>query len=250
MRYFVELSYKGTNFHGWQVQHNAPSVQEELNRAMEVLLRSAVSVTGAGRTDTGVHALQMFAHFDAQFDYDNDTLRYKLNGILPDDIAIRRIIPVKEGAHARFDALSRSYRYYIHQQKNPFLKETSWLLHKDLNLEAMNKAAALLFQYKDFTSFSKVKTQTKTNNCVIKEAKWEKNRDGLLFHVSADRFLRNMVRALVGTMVQVGEGKLGTADFEEVIIARDRRKAGPSAPAHGLFLAKVEYPSEIFEEDY
>lgn len=247
MRYFIEISYDGKNYHGWQVQVQAPTVQEEINKALSVLIQEEVNVTGAGRTDAGVHALQMFAHFDAELPFPEESLIYKLNGILPHDVAVRNLFKMKPDAHARFDANARSYEYHIHQRKDPFVSDRSWYIYIDLNLDLMNKASSVLLEFDDFTSFSKVNTETKTNNCDISKAIWVKGKEQLVFQVTADRFLRNMVRALVGTLVDVGMEKIDIEDFKNIIKAEDRQKAGVSAPARGLFLSKIEYPEEIFE---
>jgi len=246
LRYFIEISYDGTNYHGWQIQPNAISVQEVLEKAMSLLLRETVKITGAGRTDTGVHAAQMFAHFDTTQNIDTEQLSYKLNAFLPQDIAVKNIQAVLDTAHARFDAKARSYRYFIHRHKNPFLNDYSWHLQKDLDMDLMNQAARLLLQYEDFKSFSKTHTDVKTYLCDVKEANWQQTDNQLIFNITADRFLRNMVRAVVGTLVEVGLHKLTSSDFEQIIKARDRSKAGFSAPAKGLFLTKIIYPTKIF----
>ncbi len=246
MRYFIELSYAGTNYHGWQSQPNAVTIQEQLEKALSLLLRSSVKITGAGRTDAGVHARQMFAHFDTEILFDPDNLIYKLNSFLSNDIAIYKIFKVHSGAHARFDAVSRSYSYYMHRKKNPFFNDFSWYFKKKLNLEQMNEAAQKLLLYDDFKSFSKTHTDVKTYICHIERAFWEQKNEQLIFHITADRFLRNMVRAVVGTLFEVGLEKLTVDDFEQIIKARDRNKAGFSVPAHGLFLEKIVYPSKIF----
>jgi len=246
LRYFIELSYAGTNYHGWQSQPNAVTIQEQLEKALSLLLRSSVKITGAGRTDAGVHARQMYAHFDTEILFDPDNLIYKLNSFLSNDIAIYKIFKVHSGAHARFDAVSRSYSYYMHRKKNPFFNDFSWYFKKELNLEQMNEAARKLLLYDDFKSFSKTHTDVKTYICHIERAFWEQKNEQLIFHITADRFLRNMVRAVVGTLFEVGLEKLTVDDFEQIIKARDRNKAGFSVPAHGLFLEKIVYPSKIF----
>jgi tRNA pseudouridine38-40 synthase len=240
------LSYKGTNYHGWQVQPNADTVQANIEKALTLLLRQPMQIVGAGRTDAGVHAQEMFAHFDVPQAIDTKALTYKLNAFLPKDIAIHDILPVKESAHARFDATARSYKYFINRNKNPFLTETSWYLAKDLDVNAMNEAAKILLQYDDFKSFSKTHTDVKTFICDVREAYWEQSNGQLIFNITADRFLRNMVRAIVGTLVDVGLHKLSKQDFINIIEAKDRQKAGFSVPAQGLFLTKIEYPSNIF----
>ncbi len=246
MRYFIELSYNGKPYHGWQIQPNAITVQEELEKALSLLLRQNIKITGAGRTDTGVHALQMFAHFDIDKPVETAKLVNKLNAFLPQDIAIRQIRQVTADAHARFDALSRSYKYYIHRYKQPFLYDRSWYFTKDLDVKLMNKAANILLLYDDFKSFSKTHTDVKTYICRIDEARWDVTDNQLVFSITADRFLRNMVRAIVGTLVDVGLHKISEADFVKIIEAGDRQQAGFSVPAHALFLTQITYPDNIF----
>ncbi|QGY46358.1 tRNA pseudouridine(38-40) synthase TruA [Maribellus comscasis] len=245
-RYFLQLSYKGTSYHGWQVQPNALSVQEVMEKALSTLLRENVSVVGAGRTDTGVHASFFVLHFDAaNSDIDVQNFPYKLNRFLPKDIAVQRVWRVKNDAHARFDALSRTYKYYISTTKDPFATETTYHFSPELDVLKMNNAAKLLFGYTDFTSFSRLHTDVKTNNCKIYQAEWTSEGTQLVFTIKADRFLRNMVRAIVGTLLEVGKGKLSVDGFKNVIEAEDRRIAGVSAPAEGLFLVGIEYPDEM-----
>jgi len=246
LRYFLELSYNGSQYHGWQSQPNAVSVQENIEKALSIILRFPTKITGAGRTDAGVHARQMFAHFDTDNTIDIEQLTHRLNRFLPQDIAISNIIPVQPDAHARFDATARSYAYHIHQQKNPFLQQTSWHFSKKLDVDAMNKAAKALFFYEDFQSFSKTHTDVKTYICRIEEAYWQQDNDKLTFHITADRFLRNMVRAIVGTLIEVGLSKISVADFAHIIEAKNRSKAGFSVPAKGLFLTQIVYPKNIF----
>ena len=246
LRYFLEFSYQGTHYHGWQIQPNAISVQEVLEKSIGLLLRKTIKITGAGRTDTGVHARQMFAHFDVEKSIDIPDLVYKLNSFLPKDIAVKTIHPVSDSAHARFGAVSRRYDYVIHTKKDPFLVETSWYLSKDLDVDLMNQAAGILLQYKDFKSFSKNHTDVKTYICDIKNTFWTQQGHQLIFTITADRFLRNMVRAIVGTLVHVGLHKINIKDFEKIIKARDRRQAGFSVPAQGLFLTEINYPNQIF----
>lgn len=246
MRYFLELSYNGSQYHGWQSQPNAVSVQENIEKALSMILRFPTKITGAGRTDAGVHAQQMFAHFDTDNTIDIEQLTHRLNRFLPQDIAISNIIPVQPDAHARFDATARSYAYHIHQQKNPFLQQTSWHFSKKLDVDAMNKAAKALFFYEDFQSFSKTHTDVKTYICKIEEAYWQQDNDNLTFHITADRFLRNMVRAIVGTLIEVGLSKISVADFAHIIEVKNRSKAGFSVPAQGLFLTQIVYPKNIF----
>ncbi len=242
MRYFIEFAYNGKNYCGRQSQPHSPSVQETINKALSTLLRTQIDVLGAGRTDTGVHARQMYAHFDHDVIADTETLLQRMNSFLPKDIAIYRIIPVHDDAHARFDATSRTYEYHISTYKDVFEHEGSWYNFHPLNVDRMNEAAKVLFDYIDFKCFSKTHTDVKTFNCKIKEAYWQQKGTHLVFTVTADRFLRNMVRAIVGTLVNVGLGKMSTDDFRTVIESRDRNKAGFSVPAHGLYLIKVEYP--------
>ena len=246
MRYFIELSYAGTRYHGWQTQPNADTVQATIEKALSLLLRTPTKITGAGRTDAGVHARQMFAHFDVENEIDPVDLTYKLNSFLPGDIAIHRIHQVTDEAHARFDATARSYQYFIHRYKNPFLTETSWHLAKDLDVDLMNKAARILLDYKDFKSFSKTHTDVKTFICDVRYAEWQMLDNQLVFNITADRFLRNMVRAIVGTLVDVGLHKLSVDDFKQIIESRDRSNAGFSVPAKGLFLTEITYPKQIF----
>lgn len=242
MRYFIHFSYFGKNYHGWQVQPHAISVQEVLTKALSLLLKSEIEIVGAGRTDSGVHASQMFAHFDYQAEFNSNELVKKLNSFLPPDIAVYDIITVEATAHARFDATKRTYEYHIHTQKNPFKNDLSWYFHYDLNVEKMNEACKILFNYIDFQCFSKTNTDVFTYNCKIYEAYWKKDGNNLIFTISADRFLRNMVRAIVGTLIGVGQNKLSLADFEQIIQSKNRSKAGFSVPAHGLYLTKIEYP--------
>ncbi|MGG8497014.1 tRNA pseudouridine(38-40) synthase TruA [Tenacibaculum sp. TC6] len=241
MRYFIELSYNGKDYHGWQVQPHAITVQEKINKAISTLLQEDISVVGAGRTDAGVHASQMFAHFDTNQPIDSN-FTYKLNAILPNNIVIYNIIPVANDAHARFDAVSRSYEYRIWLGRNPFLLDTTWqLLYQNIDIEAMNKAAKLLYEYNDFECFSKVKTDVNTFICKVTHAEWKLHKNELTFHITADRFLRNMVRAIVGTLLEVGLEKKTVNDFKKVIESKNRGNAGVSVPAKGLFLTNVTY---------
>lgn len=247
-RYFIFISYKGTSYHGWQIQPNSVTVQKLLDEALTTILSESISTTGAGRTDTGVHAFVFCAHFDSSSSGldKNKNLIYKLNRYLPEDISVTRIRKVRSDANARFSALSRTYKYYISTAKDPFSDDSSWYLHGDINIEEMNKAGQILLNHTDFTSFSKLHTNVKTNNCRIYYASWEIKGSQLIFSIKADRFLRNMVRAIVGTMIEVGLGKINLKDFTEIIMAKDRGKAGKSAPAKGLFLSEIEYPDSIF----
>jgi len=241
-RYFIKLAYKGTNYHGWQIQENAHTVQAELNEKMSLMLGESINLVGCGRTDTGVHAREFYAHFEISKKLNElRDLTFRLNGFLPDDIVIYEIFKVPADFHARFDAKSRTYKYYISIQKNPFLTGQSFYFHGKLDVSKMNEACSVLFNYTDFTSFSKLHTQTKTNNCKIYKAIWKEDGDELIFTIQADRFLRNMVRAIVGTMIEIGSGKLGVQDMKRIIEAKDRSDAGFSVPAEGLFLEAVAY---------
>lgn len=247
------MAYDGTRYHGWQIQPNGISVQETLQDALATLLRRPVPVTGAGRTDAGVHARMMVVHFDFEYagepekKIDGVWLTDKLNRLLPPDISVYQTIPVAGDAHARFDALSRTYHYFVHVGKSPFLRAYSCRLFRSLDFEAMNRAAAVLFEYTDFTSFSKTNTDTKTNNCRIMKAQWTEVAPGeWRFEIQADRFLRNMVRAVVGTLVEVGRGKMDVEGFRRVIEGKDRCGAGESMPGNALFLVDVQYPERCF----
>ncbi len=242
MRFFITLSFDGTNYHGWQIQPNSDSVQQRLQEALSTLLRQPVEVVGAGRTDTGVHARMMVAHFDWEELIDGKQLAYKLNKFLPQDIAVQEVRLVDEEKHARFSATSRTYHYFIHMRKDPFQQAYSWQVPFKLDFEKMNEAAKVLLEYRDFTSFSKVNTDTKTNLCDVKEAFWEEIApDRWRFTITANRFLRNMVRAIVGTLVEVGRGRLSPEDVRRIIEAKDRCSAGESVPAKGLFLVDIKY---------
>ncbi|MDF2552805.1 MAG: truA [Chryseobacterium sp.] len=244
MRYFIEFSYNGKNYFGYQIQPKDISVQEELEKALSTILREPIKTVGAGRTDTGVHARKMFAHFETE-QFLSDQLTHKMNSFLPSDISIKRIFPVKDDFHARFDATFRTYEYYISLEKNPFTEDSAWQLwRRNIDVNIMNEACKILFEYEDFTSFAKLHTDNKTNLCKIYKAEWEQNGSELKFTVSANRFLRNMVRAIVGTMVEVGSGKIQPNDIRKVIENKNRNSAGTSAPAHGLFLVDVGYEFE------
>ncbi len=245
LRYFIELSYNGKNYHGWQIQPNAISVQEVLEKALSTLLRTKIGVVGAGRTDTGVHATQIFAHFDSLQLLDEKEFVYKLNSILPKSIAIAKVFRVTDDAHARFHAIKRSYEYKIITKKNPFLQEYTHIIKMPLDVEKMNKAAAILLEYTNFRCFSKVKTEVHTFNCDISHAQWIFENNQLVFQISANRFLRNMVRAIVGTLLNVGLGKIQVSDMHDIIKSEDRGAAGVSVPAQGLYLTQVEYPENI-----
>lgn len=246
-RYFILFSYDGAAYHGWQVQPNARTVQQMLEEALTTLLRTPMTVVGAGRTDAGVNAASMVAHVDLPDNTDTVQLKYKLNRILPPDIAVSDILPVKRDAHARFDALSRRYCYYVSTAKSPFSRRYAYRLMGSVDFEAMNRAAALLPEYTDFTSFSKLHTDVKTNNCRIVQAQWRRlDENHWVFEIEADRFLRNMVRAIVGTLLMVGRGKMTLDGFRRVIEQKERCAAGDSAAAEALFLAEVKYPKEIY----
>ena len=248
MRYFADIEFDGTAYSGWQIQPQSPSVQQTLEEALALFMRQKVDVTGAGRTDAGVHAAQMIAHFDLDEPQDPDWMVHKLNGILPPDIAVHRIFPVRPDAHARFDATARTYKYYVTLDKSAFHRNYSWFLPNEPDFELMNKAAGLLISTVDFTSFSKLHTDTKTNDCHVTEAQWSPMEDGRwVFTITADRFLRNMVRAIVGTLMDVGRHKLSIEGFRQIIESKDRCSAGDSAPAPGLFLYKIEYPDNIIQ---
>ena len=243
MRFFITLSYDGTRYHGWQVQPNGPSVQEKLQWALSTILRQDIQVTGAGRTDAGVHARMMVAHFDVEtMDYELQDLMYKLNRLLPQDIAIQMIEPVSDEMHARFSATSRTYHYYIHTVKDPFLRAYSCELHYPLDFDKMNKAAAILMTYEDFGAFCKAHANVKTTLCHITAAQWHQtSSSSWYFEITANRFLRNMVRAVVGTLIDVGRGRLSLDDFRKVIEGKRRTEAGESMPANALFLEEVKY---------
>ena len=247
MRYFLEIAYNGKNYSGWQIQPNAPSIQETLTNALSTILREELNIVGAGRTDAGVHASQLFVHFDVDEELDEELVQ-KLNSFLPDDIVVKNLFLVSDEAHARFDAVSRSYEYRILLGRDPFTLDTTWqLYYQQLDVEMMNNAAAELLNYTNFKSFSKSKTDVKTYNCKVTQAKWILDNNLLTFHISADRFLRNMVRAIVGTLIEVGLGKKTVEDFREIIESEDRSKAGFSVPPQGLFLVKVAYPEKILK---
>lgn len=244
----MRLSYNGSNYCGWQIQPQDPSVQETLEKALATLLRKETPVTGAGRTDTGVNAKMMVAHFDVSTPITDIPLTIRsINGILPRDIAVYDIVPVHDDAHARFDASSRTYKYFTHNHKSPFLFPLSWQCRPGLDYELMNQAAERLLDYTDFTSFSKLHTDVKTNNCHITYAKWEQECEQWVFTITADRFLRNMVRAVVGTLVDVGTHKITVEQFCQIIEQKDRCAAGTSMPGHALFLWNITYPYPTFD---
>ncbi|MBO5594157.1 MAG: tRNA pseudouridine(38-40) synthase TruA [Prevotella sp.] len=243
MRYFVWFGYDGAAYHGWQIQPNGNSVQEELQRGLSTLLREDISVTGAGRTDAGVHARVMVAHFDTEKALDCRQLAYKLNRLLPQDIAVDRVEPVSDDLHARFSATSRTYHYYIHTRKDPFRRAYSCEMHYDLDFAKMNEAGRILTTYEDFGAFCKAHSDVKTTLCQVTKAEWIQTSDtSWYFEITANRFLRNMVRAVVGTLVDVGRGKLTLDDFRKVIEGKQRSDAGESMPANALFLENITYP--------
>ena len=246
MRYFLGFSYKGTSYHGWQIQPNAITIQEVLEDRMSKLLGNEIKLVGAGRTDAGVHAKFMIAHFDAEIS-DSEKFIYRLNSFLPQDIAVHSLYKMKPDAHARFDATERTYHYYINYNKNPFKTELSWLWNYEaLDVVKMNEAAALLLKFDDFTSFARLHTDNKTNICNVRYAVWSEENGNLKFEITADRFLRNMVRSIVGTLVEMGKGKISLDEFIEIIEKKDRKFAAASAPAHGLFLTHVAYPKDLY----
>lgn len=250
MRFFITLSYDGARYHGWQIQPNGPSVQEKLQWALSTLLREEIQVTGAGRTDAGVHARMMVAHFDFNGMWEDGSgasldckqLAYKLNRLLPQDIAVQRVEPVSDEMHARFSAIARTYHYYIHTEKDPFLRTTSCELHYPLDFDRMNDAAAILMEYEDFGAFCKAHADVKTTLCHVTAAGWHQTSpSSWYFEITANRFLRNMVRAVVGTLIDVGRGRLSIDDFRKVIEGKRRTEAGESMPAHALFLENITY---------
>jgi len=243
-RYFIQIAYDGSQYHGWQIQPNAVTVQELLDKAMSTFYRQPIETLGCGRTDSGVHATQFYAHFDIENLEESKVLNAVagINAMLPYQIAAKRIIPVQDDAHARFHATARAYKYYLHFEKDPFKLNRSWLVKDKLDVNLMNQAAGLLLDYTDFSCFSKSNTQTFTNNCKIVKAVFEELEDGLVFTIEADRFLRNMVRAIMGTLVSVAKREINLEEFKAVIESKNRSKAGQSVPACGLYLVKVEYP--------
>lgn len=246
MRYFLDISYKGTDYHGWQIQPTAITIQEEIEKAFSTILRTEIKITASGRTDAGVHATQQIVHLDCETEIDNEKFEFKINSFLSKDFSINSIKRVKDDAHARFDAQDRTYYYYVNKNKSPFLNGLSWYNRKKLDITLMNEAASYLLKFQDFTSFSKVNTDTPHNLCDIKFAQWEFKDDQLVFTITANRFLRGMVRAIVGTLTDIGIGKLSPQEFKKIIESEDRSKAGSNAPADGLYLAVVNYPSDIY----
>ena len=245
MRYFIQFSYFGKAYHGWQAQPNAVTVQEVLQQTMSTLLRTNINLVGAGRTDAGVHAKQLFAHFDVQRALEIRETVQKLNSFLPSDIAVQRVFQVMPEAHARFDAIARTYEYHVVQEKNPFLTDYAHFVWLPLDMEAMNRAASILMEYEDFESFSRSQTDVQTYLCNLSYAQWQLKAESLVFTITANRFLRNMVRAIVGTLLPIGLGKTSVESIRTVIEGKDRGAAGPSAPAKGLYLTEVSYPENI-----
>lgn len=245
-RYFLEVAYKGTQYSGFQIQDNATSIQQEVEKALGVFFRTPFSLTGSSRTDGGVHALQNYFHFDYEGVINKRNL-YNINAILPADIVLKDAFPVAPDAHCRFDALSREYRYYVYRRKDPFLEDRAFFYPYTLDREKMDAAAALIPTYQDFTAFSKRSTQVKTFLCSIQESTWYQEQDCLVYRVKANRFLRGMVRGLVGTMLQVGRGRISVPGFESIIQGRDNQQADFSVPGHGLFLFRVYFPGSLAE---
>lgn len=243
MRYLIQLSFKGTNFHGWQKQINVKTVQQEIDEKLSLMLGENIETLGCGRTDAGVHAKQFFAHFDSQKKVDTENLFFRLPKFLSKDIAIHSIKKVDENFHARFDADYRVYEYWIIQKANPFLNEFSWFVYGDLNIDAMNEAAKLLLIHKDFECFSKVHTDVNNFLCNITVAEWKQADEKLIFTIKSNRFLRNMVRAIVGTLIEVGRNRMAIEQFKKIVESKNRSEAGQSVPAHGLFLTEVHYPN-------
>jgi tRNA pseudouridine38-40 synthase len=246
MRFFFEISYNGTAYHGWQYQANATGVQEVVENALSKLLRVKTGIVGSGRTDTGVHCIQQFFQADIEKEFDRDHLLQRLNAFLPGDIVIRNVVPVKPDAHARYDARSRVYEYRITRVKDPFLIQRAFYFFRDVDVPTLNRAAALLRGRHDFKCFSKVKTDVNHFICEVKQARWNQKGELLVFTITANRFLRGMVRAIVGTLLEVGTGKISTKDFQEIIQSKDRKKAGMNVPAEGLYLTQVKYPRKIY----
>ena len=244
MRYFIDISYDGSNYHGWQIQPNADTVQHQINLAFSTILNEEINVLGAGRTDTGVHAKKMIAHFDTNQIIDFEKFKYRINGFLKNDISLNDIYKVKEDAHARFSAISRTYEYRVSRTKNPF-SVNSYFLLRDLDFQSMKKACKFLHGSHDYTSFAKLHSENYTNNCEVYIANWKEDENLLIFTIKANRFLRNMVRAIVGTLIEIGEGKISFSDIETILMSKDRAKAGYSVPANGLSLIDIEYPKEI-----
>ena len=242
----MDISYKGTNYHGWQIQPNGNTVQAELEKALSTILKTTTAVTGSGRTDTGVHATQQIAHFECEEKFEPSDLAYKLNSFLPKDISINAVKAVIDDAHARFSAEKRKYHYHLNGNKNPFLTEQSYYFSNTLNIEAINRANKIIESWQNFECFSKVHTEVNNFVCTIFEASWKCQGDKHIFSITANRFLRGMVRAIVGTLIDVGTEKKSLSDFEEILKSNDRKQAGRSVPAHGLFLQEVTYSPNIY----
>ena len=245
MRFFIEISYNGQNYHGWQIQENAPTIQQEIDNALSILLKQKIKILGSGRTDTGVHAINQVAHFDYDKTIDSSFI-YRINSFLPKDIAINSIKNVKENVNARFDAISREYIYKIHSLKSPFLNGRSLFYPKKINIDLINEACKILTHYNNFKTFSKVKTDVRNYNCQINKAEIKKEDDNYYFTISSNRFLRGMVRAIMGTIIQINEEKISIESLNDIILKKDRKFAGPSVPSHGLYLSKVLYSKEIY----
>jgi len=245
LRYFIAFSYFGKSYHGWQNQPNAITVQEVLEDALSKLLRASIALVGAGRTDAGVHAKEMFAHFDFENEMDLLDLTFRINAFLPEDVAVKEIVQVHKEAHARFDATERTYEYWLTQNKNPFYYDRAHYVKQMLDIDTMNAAAQLLLEHKDFECFSKSNTDVHTYLCDVRKAVWTIENDKLVFTISADRFLRNMVRAIVGTLLDVGNGKSNLDDIQRILKSKDRSQAGASVPAKGLYLTRIVYPKTI-----
>ncbi len=246
MRYFLDIAYRGTHYHGWQEQENAISVQETLNKALSKISGLEIKCVGSGRTDTGVHASQQIVHFDIAKNIDTNKFLYQLNSVLPSDIAGNSIRRVTDDAHARFDATKRTYNYFIHQKKDPFKEGLSYFFSSEIDVVTINESLTILKNHTDFESFSKAKTEVNNFNCEISEAEWQATENGWFFYISANRFLRGMVRTIVGTMLDIGQGKLSPADLHLILNQKDRKAAGRSVAAHGLYLSEVAYPEEIY----
>ena len=241
----MELEYFGKAYHGWQRQPGALSVQQVVEESLSTLLQENTVVVGAGRTDAGVHAQQLFAHFDSEADLSQNFI-FRINSLLPGDVAVKDLLEVKADAHARFDAYSRSYEYHITSRKNVFLKDAAYFVKRELDVVKMNEASKILFEYSNFKCFSRSRTDVHTYNCKITDARWIQDGSDLVFHITADRFLRNMVRAIVGTLLEIGLGKMETREMHRILKSEDRREAGASVPAHGLYLTRIMYPDSIF----
>ena len=248
MRFFLEIAYRGTLYHGWQRQPNAETVQEVIESSLSILLNEAVTIMGAGRTDTGVHAKQMYAHFDTDYKLDSAIdFVFRMNALLPKDIVVKNMFQVPDSAHTRFDAIYRTYEYWVYEPKNPFLEPLAYRLRSNVDYEVMNQAAQLLLPHKNFKCFSKSNTDVSTFDCDITKAKWKSYEEHSVFTITANRFLRNMVRAVVGTLLEIGQGKYPVSHLQEVLESQDRSRAGFSVPAHGLYLTEVGYPNDLIE---